>query len=352
MTTLRIAVAGAGLIGRAHIARILAEPRMTLIGIIDPSDDAEALAKEHGVVWWQDLATALALAQPDGVVIATPTALHAPHGLLAVAARTPMLMEKPIADTLAGARALVRAAEVAGVPILVGHHRRHSPATAAARALIQSGTLGTIVAVQGSCLLRKPESYFDGPGAWRTQPGGGVVLINLVHVIDDLRNLCGEIASVQAMTSQQTRGFAVEDTAAILFRFEGGALATLIASDASTAPWSWELTSGEDPAYSQTDQNCYWVAGTAGSLAVPQMEWWRHEGDGWMTGMGAARIPVPDGDPLTRQMAHFCEVIGGATPLLDGAGGLRTLAVALAVHEAARTGGAVQMNAFLGAPDA
>lgn len=342
----RIAVAGAGLIGRAHIARILAEPRMALIAIIDPSDDARALAAEHGVIWWRDLDTALALARPDGVVIATPTALHAGQGLLAIAANTPMLMEKPIADTLEGARTLVQAAKAAGVPILVGHHRRHSPAAAAARALIQAGTLGKIVAVHGSCLFRKPDSYFDGPGAWRSQPGGGVVLINLVHVIDDLRHLCGDIATVQAMTSAQTRGFAVEDTAAILLRFTSGALATLIASDAATAPWSWEMTSGENAAYPLTDQNCYWVTGTAGSLAVPQMEWWQHQGDGWMTGMGAARFPVPDGDPLTRQMTHFCDVIAGATPVLDGAGGMQTLAAALAVIEAARTGASVQLGPY------
>ena len=319
---------------------------MALIAIIDPSDDARALAAEHGVIWWRDLDTALALARPDGVVIATPTALHAGQGLLAIAANTPMLMEKPIADTLEGARTLVQAAKAAGVPILVGHHRRHSPAAAAARALIQAGTLGKIVAVHGSCLFRKPDSYFDGPGAWRSQPGGGVVLINLVHVIDDLRHLCGDIATVQAMTSAQTRGFAVEDTAAILLRFTSGALATLIASDAATAPWSWEMTSGENAAYPLTDQNCYWVTGTAGSLAVPQMEWWQHQGDGWMTGMGAARFPVPDGDPLTRQMTHFCDVIAGATPVLDGAGGMQTLAAALAVIEAARTGASVQLGPY------
>ncbi len=346
---LRIAVAGAGLIGRAHIDRIGAEPRATLAAIFDPSDAARALAESIGVPWHPTLD--LDAVRPDGVVIATPNALHAGQGLRAVTAGVPILMEKPIADTLAGAQALVHAAEAAGVPILVGHHRRHSPAAAAARALVQSGVLGRIVAVHGTCLFRKPASYFEGAGAWRAQTGGGLVLINLVHVLDDLRALCGEIATVQAMTGTHARGHATEDTAAILLRFESGALATLLASDAAVAPWSWEMTSGENAAYPQTDQNCYWVTGTAGSLAVPQMEWWRHEGDGWMTGLGAARLPVPDGDPLTRQMAHFCDVIAGAAPVLDGAGGLRTLAAALAVLEAARTGSAIGMEAFLGRSD-
>ena len=94
---------------------------------------------------------------------------------------------------------LVEAAEAAGVPILVGHHRRHSPLIQRARAIVASGRLGRITAVTGLCLYRKPDhGYFDGANAWRREPGGGVILINLVHVVDDLRNLCGEITEVQA----------------------------------------------------------------------------------------------------------------------------------------------------------
>ena len=340
---IRIAVAGAGLIGRAHIERITAAPGLALAAIIDPQEDARDQAARLGVPYFAGLDEALRVTRPDGVVIATPNALHVPHGLLAVAAGVPMLIEKPLADTLEGGAALVRAAQEAGVPVLVGHHRRHSPALARARAVVQSGALGTIMAVQAQCLFRKPASYFEGAGAWRTQVGGGLVLINIVHVIDDLRCLCGEVTAVQAMAGHAGRGLAVEDTAAILLRFESGALGTLIASDATVAPWSWEMTSGENPAYPQTEQSCYAIAGSAGALSVPAMELWRHEGDGWMTGMGAGRLTVPEGDPLTLQMAHFAEMIAGAPPLLDGAGGLRTLAVTLAVLEAARTGGIVRL---------
>jgi predicted dehydrogenase len=82
-------------------------------------------------------------------------------------------------------------------------------------------------------------------------------------------NLCGDIVSVQATESNAARGLAVEDTAAMILRFASGALGTLTISDAAAAPWSWELTSGENKAYPQTDQFCYMVAGTEGSVTVP-----------------------------------------------------------------------------------
>lgn len=205
----RIAVAGAGMIGQAHVRRILDEPAAKLAAIVDPSPQAQALAAELQVPHLADLDEALRTIRPDGVVIATPNRLHVPQGLVAVAAGVPMLLEKPIADELAAADELVAAAEARAVPILVGHHRRHSPLVQRARAVVEGGRLGRIVAVSGLCLFRKPQPYFEGAGAWRTQPGGGVVLINLIHVIDDLRNICGDIVAVQAVASNATRGFAV-----------------------------------------------------------------------------------------------------------------------------------------------
>ena len=81
--------------------------------------------------------------------------------------------------------------------------------------------------------------------AWRRSRGGGPILINLIHEIDLIRFVCGEIASVQAFTSNAVRGFEVEDTAAVLLRLTNGALATDSLSDTAVAPWTWDLASGE-----------------------------------------------------------------------------------------------------------
>lgn len=337
----RIAIAGAGLIGQAHIRRILDEPDARLAAIIDPSPKAAEQAASLGVPYFTDLEEALRQEKPDGVVIATPNALHVQGGLAAVAAGVPALLEKPVAEDVASAMTLVEASEAAGVPILIGHHRRHSPLIAQAREIVASGRLGRIVAVNGLCWFRKPSTgYFDGPNTWRREPGGGVVLINLVHVIDDLRNLCGDVVAVQAATSNAARGFAVEDTAAAILHFASGAIGTLSISDAAAAPWSWELSSGENKAYPRTDEACYLIAGMQGSLSVPRLETWNHEGDGWWSPIQAARTVVPEQDPLTLQMRHFIRVVRReVAPLLDVRGGVRTLETTLAVKRAAMEGG-------------
>src|SRR4051794_13488410 len=97
---LRIAVAGAGAIGQAHIRRILDEPQAELAAIIDPSPKAKEQATSLGVPCFADLAEGLREARPDGVVIATPNQLHVPNGLTAVQAGVPMLLEKPVSGDL------------------------------------------------------------------------------------------------------------------------------------------------------------------------------------------------------------------------------------------------------------
>lgn len=229
----RISVVGAGLIGQAHIKRIAEEPEAELAAIVDQSPQASGLAGSADAGWFADIDSMLRSVRPDGVVIATPNRLHVAGGLACVRAGLPMLIEKPISDDVPSAMELILAAEKADVPILVGHHRRHSPLIQRAKAIIASGRLGRITAVNGLCWFLKNPSYFDV--AWRREPGGGVVLINLIHVIDDLRNLCGEIVGVQAIASNAVRGFAVEDTAAILLRFRDGALGTLSISDTAAS---------------------------------------------------------------------------------------------------------------------
>lgn len=100
---------------------------------------------------------------------------------------------------------------------------------------------------------------------WRSQPGGGPILINPIHEIGNLRSLCGDITAVQAMASHASRGLAVEDTTAIVLRFANGALGSFVLSDTAASARSWEQTSGENPAYdSHDDEDCYLVAGTPG----------------------------------------------------------------------------------------
>src|SRR5450432_4209471 len=243
MSKFRIAVIGAGAFGQRHLGYLQREPMCEVVAIADPMPAAAELATAQGYRYFSDYRAMLDTVRPEGAIIASPNALHASMGLDCAQRGVNILVEKPIAESLAAAQSLAAAAERAGVALLVGHHRRYNPIIEKAREIVRGGGIGRLTAAVALWLIRKPDAYFDV--AWRREPGGGPVLINLIHDIDDLRFICGEIASVQAVTSSAVRGFAVEDTAAITLCFADGAIGTATLSDAVPAPWSWELTSGE-----------------------------------------------------------------------------------------------------------
>ena len=350
----RVAVAGAGQIGKRHIEMIGRLPHDVVLGaIVDPVPGAVEFARSLGVAHYPSLEALFAAGRPDGVVLATPNQMHVAQALECIAARVPVLVEKPVAHTLDAGVRLCEAAEAAAIPVLVGHHRRHSAIMAKAVEVIASGALGRIVAVTGSVLFYKAENegYFDGAYAWRREPGGGPILLNMIHEIGNLRSLCGEIVAVEAFTSNATRGFPVEDTAAIAFRFASGALGSFILSDTAASDRSWEHTSGEDPRYASahTDSDdCYLVAGTFGSLAIPTMRLQRYRSaaaQSWHKALEKTAIELTPVDPLERQMAHFADVIRGrAAPLVSARDGLSNLRVVDAIVEAARTGRMVSVG--------
>ena len=337
-----LAVAGAGLAGRQHISAIAQVEGVELGAIADPDADAAAAASvDAGVPRFaspEEMLDALR-PRPHGVIIATPNHLHAAHGLACVAAGVPALIEKPIASDSAAAEPLVAAAEAAGVALLIGHHRRHNPLVAAAREVIEGGQLGRLTALHAQTWLIKPDDYFHAD--WRRRPGAGPVFINLSHDIDLLRHFCGEIAGVRALSSNAVRGFEVEDTAAALLEFENGALGTMSVSDTVVAPWSWELSARENPAYPATTETCYWLGGTQGSLALPNLTLWQNPGarSWWAPITGTKLVFEFGGHSLVRQIRHFAAVIrGDEQPLMSARDGLKSLLAVEAVIRSVRSG--------------
>jgi predicted dehydrogenase len=343
----RLAVAGAGLIGRRHIEEIDASRAAELAAVVDPSPAAREVADTFGVALYGSLAELFTTDRPDGVVLATPNQLHVDGGLECVAAGVPVIVEKPIGDTVDGATRLVEAAEAAGVAVLTGHHRNYSPIMAKAREIVQSGVLGSIVAVVGTALFSKPDDYFDVGGGWRRQPGGGPILLNLVHEVNNLQSLVGDIVRVQATSSNATRGFEVEDTSAMVFTFANGALGTFLLSDAAASPRSWEQTSQENMSYpTYPDEDCYHLAGTSGSLSVPTMRLKVFRGArSWWEPFETSTVELERSDPLANQIEHFAAVVRGeAEPICSGRDGVKTLLVVDAVVESARTGQPVDLR--------
>ena len=348
MSKTRIAVAGAGLIGQAHIGVLLASPTCALSAVVDPSSAAAAVAAQAGVPLFTSIDELLAKDRPDGLLLATPNPLHVPQALQCIAAGLPILLEKPIATTVAEGQTLVDAVERSGARVLIGHHRAHSPIMAKALQVVQSGQLGRLVTVMGSATFYKPDAYFDG-GPWRREIGGGPILINMIHEVHSLRMLCGEIVAVQAFASNAARGFAVEDTVAINLRFANGALGSFMLSDTAACPRSWEQTSQENKAYATyQDEDCYVVAGTHGSLSVPTMRlktYPRDEDRSWWKPFEVGTVGMVRDDPLKHQIEHFGAVVRGeASPLVTARDGLQNLRVTEAIAEAAASGRVVELH--------
>lgn len=337
---LKIAIAGVGLVGKRHAASLAQLQDAALSAIVDPSEDGRAFAASAGVPCYETLEALFDKNAPDGLVLATPTPLHVGQGLIAIDRGCPVLVEKPLGTTAAEALALVAASETSGVPLLVGHHRRHNPLIQKAHQVISAGNLGELRAVQATCWFYKPDAYFD-QAPWRKEKGAGPISVNLVHDIDLLRYLCGEVKTVQALTAPSRRGYANEDVAGAVLGFANGAVGTLTVSDSIAAPWSWELTSREYPIYPPTQESCYLIGGSTGSLSVPDLRLWSHSGGApdWWTPISASSLTRAASDPLVNQMAHFTSVVRGETaPLVSGREGLRTLQVIEAIQKAGQTG--------------
>ena len=318
-----------------------------LASIVDPGPAGPELAEKYGVPLYPSLAELFAKDKPDGIILATPNQMHVDGGLECVAAGVPVIVEKPIGDNVASATRLVEAGEKAGVPVLTGHHRNYSPIMTKAREIIQSGVWERLSASSGTALFYKPDDYFDVDGGWRREPGGGPILLNLTHEVNNLLSLLGDIDTVIALTSNSTRGFPVEDTAAMIFRFANGALGTFLLSDTAGSARSWEQTSQENTSYaSYDDEDAYHIAGTQGSLSVPTMRMKTFAGKrSWWEPFTTSTESVDRSDPLANQVTHFADVIqNGAEPICSGRDGLKTMQVVDAVVESARIGRPVHLK--------
>ena len=170
--------------------------------------------------------------------IAVPHNQLAPLTTRALEAGKHVLVEKPMATTLAEADALVALAEARGLALGVFYELRHAAANVRARAMLQGGVIGRIIGVHSQTLIDKPQIYWQvgtagrTRSAWRAslaEAGGGVVLMNTSHGLDTIRWLTGlEVVRVAGeIGTLAAEGVEVEDTASASLRFDNGAIGSL-----------------------------------------------------------------------------------------------------------------------------
>ncbi|WP_172293460.1 Gfo/Idh/MocA family protein [Pseudoruegeria sp. HB172150] len=344
MAELRIAVIGAGIIGGTHMASLEKVEGMSLSAIVDPTDAAAEVAAARGVPHLRDVEELIASGLADGAIVATPNETHVPIGEALLRAGIPALVEKPVANSIDEGERLLKTVEETGVPLLVGHHRRHNPMIRAVRAAIDDGSFGRLVTANVIATMAKPAFYFDVK--WRiAERTGGPLLINMIHEIDMLRFFFGEVAQVTGRVSNEFRGNPVEDIAAAILNFRQGGIATLTVTDAGCGPWSYDLSSGESPRLPRHDISAHLYAGTKAGISLPDASFWTYPGTpDWAVEMQRGKLDFTPADPFPLQMAHFGAVIRGEEkPRVSCADGVANMHVIAAIKQSAAEGRPVDL---------
>jgi len=339
MKKINISIVGTGLMGLQHIKAISKSKKANLHSIVDISDNAKKLSNKYKIPLYSDVSSLLKANQLDAVIVATPNKLHEKHTISFLKKKIPVLLEKPISDNIKSAKKIIISSKKNKTPLLIGYHRRHNAIVSKVKTIIRSGKLGNIVSANVLCWLYKHKEYFKE--SWRTSRGGGPLGINLVHDIDMICYLLGSISHVQAFTTNKNRKFKVEDTATVSLIFESGALCTLNISDTIVAPWSYELTAGENPAYPVTNQSAYMIGGTKGSIQFPNLKYWfyKKERSWWNKIFLKSDINKKDDNTLVNQIDHFSDVVlKKVKPKVNGNDGLNSLKIFAAITKSAKTG--------------
>ncbi|WP_170181901.1 Gfo/Idh/MocA family protein [Phreatobacter stygius] len=227
---MKLAIVGLGWWGKQIIAALAPSTRLTVVCGVDPAapgGTAEFLAA-HGIRLEPEFDRMLRDPVIDGVVIATPHALHEEQVLAAIAAGKQVFCEKPVAMSAEGARRIAGACAAKGLVLGVGHERRYEPAFRALVAMVEAGKLGRLLHLDANVshdLFRKLDAANwrlkaqDAPAAMMTAVG--------IHVTDLFVRLAGPVNEVQAETASLVFAPPAEDFVSARFSFINGARGSL-----------------------------------------------------------------------------------------------------------------------------
>jgi predicted dehydrogenase len=321
------AVVGAGRMGQVH-ARIIAEsPRAELVAIIDPNETlGREVAKTWGATWFSNVQNAIEIA--EAFVVAVPDRLHVDVTRTLLNAGRHVLVEKPLADTLEGAKQIAAAASASAGHLLVGHVLRHDPRFQLAAQAVQSGSLGEPVHLRSSRIVPRSVGVANA-GQSPIYMYQGIHDIDLVQWISGSRIL--EVCAVTTAKILPALEVAGEDVALILFRLANGAIGTIEIS------WALPNTVASG-LYSEFD-----LYGTDGAINVSVAD----QGVQTTTGQGLAfldTVLAPElGGRLTGavplQFDHFVRMIAGEiSPTITIGDAVAAVAVLDAIAESLNTG--------------
>jgi UDP-N-acetyl-2-amino-2-deoxyglucuronate dehydrogenase len=334
----RFGLIGAGVAAEIHVAAIRTVPGVEVHAIADAVPErARALGTRYEIPEVYDSGEALASRAPvDAVAVLTPHHLHLPYVVAAANAGRHVLVEKAIAHTVAAADELIDACRVRGVTLAGVFQNRFTPAARRLHEAVASGLLGRVFLASVTVKEHRPPAYFlDSP--WRgrkAEAGGGVLMIQAIHMVDLLLWVLGMPRRVVAHTRTAVHDVEVEDVAVALLEFESGVVAALQATTGAMPeqPPSVEL---------HGDRGTATVSGSWGHLAFGL----RMGAEPSVDVASEPRPSRPSVEPYAAQIADFVAAVReGRPPLVDGVEARKAVVVVEALYRSARTGGWISVD--------
>lgn len=320
---MRVGIVGAGQVAVRHAAAYDTHPDASVVAVAEPLHErGEALAGAHDARWFASLDDLLATGGVDALSICVPHHLHRDAVEQACDAGVHVLLEKPIANTLEDADAILDRAAEAGIVLMLGFVHRFRSEVLHAKRVLDDGAIGEPFSLLDRfCSLGGPH-----PPAWvwdRTSAGGGVLMYGGIHAVDRLRWLLGREVLAVTARAHEVYGFGdVEDGLVALLDLEGGATAMLFEhSPPFGRPGGWATE----------------VFGTLGAVRIQTSAWVEVT-----TAAGTERVDAADELHFDREIAEFVSAVAeGRKPFVPGEAGRASLAVALAAYASAESGATV-----------
>jgi predicted dehydrogenase len=357
MDRVRTALVGCGKVGHIHAAALRTLPEADLVAVCDASADRAAeFAARYGTQPYTDLRALLDMARVEAVLIATPHPLHAAPAVLAAAAGAHVLIEKPMAASLADCDAMLAAARKAGTLLGVISQRRWYEPVRRMKDAIDAGKIGRpALGVFIMYSWREPSYYDSDPwrGKWASE-GGGVLVNQSPHQLDLLHWFMGPIEEISGYWANVNHPTVeVDDTAVAALRFRGGGLGSVATSVAQKPGINTTVhVHGSNGASVgvETDRGATFVAGMS-SIAEPALnDLWTIPGEEHRL----AEFQAEDRARFTRidatthyhtlQIQDFLQAIrAGRPPLVTGEDGRVVVEMFTALYRSQREGRPIRL---------
>lgn len=337
--TVRFGLIGCGRVAPRHAQSLIQLSDTQLVAVADIREDrARRFSAEYGAQAYTDYDNMLARPDIDAVTVCVPSGLHAQVAIDVLHAGKHVLVEKPIALSLADADRMIATAREAGLTLGVVLQNRYNSPVQQVRTLVDQGRLGKLYL--GSVCVRwyRPQSYYEDGWHGTLSMDGGALMNQSIHHLDALQWFMGPVASVYAYTATLAHTMESEDVGVAVVRFRSGALATV---EGSTLTWPQNL---EGSVALFGERGSVKIGGTA----LSRITLWKVDGE---LEREAEILTSQRVDPPTvygyshREVIHdFARaLLDGREPSTPGPEARKSLALVLAIYESARMGREVQL---------